>query len=178
MWSGDFVASGEESPAVVCDAGPLIHLDQLGCLDALADLGPVQVPEAVWQEVERHRPGVLGGRQLPVEPVKVESPPRADLTSLIRVYSLDAGEAQALALLQRHRAAVFLTDDAAARLAAAQLGYEVHGTIGVLIRAIRRGLRSADQVVALLEEIPRRSTLYIRPRLLAEVIELVKASQK
>ena len=44
---------------IVCDAGPLIHLDELGCLDLLADFQTVLVPEQVWQEVETHRPGAL-----------------------------------------------------------------------------------------------------------------------
>ncbi len=44
---------------VVCDAGPLIHLDELGCPDLLADFQTVFVPEQVWREVEFHRLGAL-----------------------------------------------------------------------------------------------------------------------
>lgn len=44
---------------VVADAGPLIHLDELASLDLLADFGTVMVPDAVWREVERHRPNAL-----------------------------------------------------------------------------------------------------------------------
>ena len=43
-------------PVVVADAGPLIHLDELGSLDVLADFSAVHVPKLVWQEVLRHRP--------------------------------------------------------------------------------------------------------------------------
>ena len=32
---------------VVCDAGPLIHLHELGCMDLLADFAAVLVPETV-----------------------------------------------------------------------------------------------------------------------------------
>ena len=45
----------EKSRAVltaVCDAGPLIHLDELDSLDLLADFR-VWVPNAAWQEVEK-----------------------------------------------------------------------------------------------------------------------------
>lgn len=38
---------------VVCDAGPLIHLHELGCLELLADFPTVLVPETVWREVEQ-----------------------------------------------------------------------------------------------------------------------------
>jgi predicted nucleic acid-binding protein len=51
------------------------------------------------------------------------------------------------------------------------LGYRVHGSIGILIRAIRRGQRSKDEVITTLRELPVRSTLHIRPRLLQEIIE-------
>lgn len=44
---------------VVCDAGPLIHLDELDCLDLLGDFPEVLVPEAVWREVLKHRPSAL-----------------------------------------------------------------------------------------------------------------------
>ncbi len=46
-------------PLVVCDAGPLIHLDEVGALDLLTDFADVLVPEAVWQEVKHHRPAAL-----------------------------------------------------------------------------------------------------------------------
>jgi hypothetical protein len=49
----------QKPPLVVCDAGPLIHLDELGSLDLLADFPDVLVPDAVWREVNLHRPGVL-----------------------------------------------------------------------------------------------------------------------
>jgi len=44
---------------IVCDAGPLIHLDELGCLDLLTDFRAVLVPKQVWREVEHHRPDAL-----------------------------------------------------------------------------------------------------------------------
>jgi len=44
---------------VVCNAGPLIHLDEIGLLDLLADFQKVYVPIQVWDEVERHRPASL-----------------------------------------------------------------------------------------------------------------------
>lgn len=56
--------------------------------------------------------------------------------------SLHRGEQEALALATKHEDALLLTDDTAARLAAGVLGLGVHGTIGVLIRAIRRAQRT------------------------------------
>ena len=52
---------------VICDAGPLIHLDELSALDLLSDFSAVFVPQDVWSEVERHRPAALHRVQLPIE---------------------------------------------------------------------------------------------------------------
>jgi predicted nucleic acid-binding protein len=47
------------SRIVVADAGPLIHLDELDSLDLLNDFGQIIVPDAVWREVQIHRPAAL-----------------------------------------------------------------------------------------------------------------------
>lgn len=44
---------------VVADAGPLIHLDELSALDVLSDYAEIFVPDAVWLEVQHHRPQAL-----------------------------------------------------------------------------------------------------------------------
>jgi len=36
------MAKTSPAPEVVCDAGPLIHLDELDCLDLLTDFSPQQ----------------------------------------------------------------------------------------------------------------------------------------
>lgn len=156
-----------------CDAGPLIHLDELGCLNLLRAFAAVQVPDAVWQEVRRHRPSALRRRTVKLK--RVSSLPEAtpELLELTQAFLLDAGELAALRLMQEIRDAILLTDDAAARLVAQRLQYEVHGTIGVIVRALRQQQRTKRQVLNLLRALPRRSTLFIEPRLLDWVIEQV-----
>jgi len=69
---------------------------------------------------------------------------------------------------------MFLTDDASARLVAEQMGFKVHGTIGILVRSIRRGQRKPEEVVRILRDIPLKSTLYIKPSLLEEIMLKIK----
>lgn len=69
---------------------------------------------------------------------------------------------------------MFLTDDTAARLAAQQLAISVHGTIGIVVRAIRRRLKSRNEVVSILRSLPTTSTLHVRPSLLEEIIAEVE----
>lgn len=169
------MAMSESVPGVVCDAGPLIHLDELDSLTLLADFDPVLVPEQVWTEVERHRSNIFIHPGPPLKKVPVVISTEPAFQTMVRAFSLGWGEQAALTLMQEHPEAIFLTDDAAARLAAVSWGYQVHGTIGVLLRALRRQQRSRDQVITTLQNLPALSTLHIRSGLLQEIIARVKS---
>lgn len=69
-------------------------------------------------------------------------------------------------------------DDTAARLAAKNLGVMSHGTLGILVRAIRQQTRSKAEILELLRAIPVQTTLHIRASLLADVISEVEKNQK
>lgn len=168
------MAEIDPTASVVCDAGPLIHLDELDARDLLADFRAVVIPGRVWAEVQHHRPQALTAPAANFERRVVEVSTEPPFRALVQALSLDAGEQEALSCPELSAAGVLLTDDAAARLAAELLGHRSHGTIGVLLRAIRRGQRSAREILSLLREIPSRSTLHIRPDLLQRIIDEVE----
>ena len=70
---------------------------------------------------------------------------------------------------------LLITDDTFARMAAKSLNINAHGTVGLLIRAVRQKLRTPSEVLYLLAAIPEQTTLHIRQSLLYEVIARVKA---
>ena len=96
---------------------------------------------------------------------------------LFEIAPLDLGEQAALSLMQQYPQAIFLTDDAAARLAANALGLRVHGTIGILLRAIRRQQRTRSEVLEILRNLPIQSTLHIKASLLNEIMDRLKESR-
>ena len=120
-WPGVSVERTEALAAVVCDAGSLIHLDELSSLDLLLDFAYVLVPSSVWSEVTRHRPRALAadGGHLRHVVVEGEAPPH--LTALARSLVLGPGECEAIHLAIQQPGLILLTDDAAARLAAEAL---------------------------------------------------------
>lgn len=160
---------------VVCDAGPAIHLDELGCLDLLKDFHEILLSDTICEEIDRYRPLALKRTDLPFVRRSGKAPSDDLLLTHCKVFSLDAGEMEALSLMEKNPDAIFLTDDAAARLVAVQMGYDVHGTIGVLIRSIRRGLNAPEEVLEILRDIPLRTTLYLRHSLLDEIQLKVKS---
>ncbi len=96
--------------------------------------------------------------------------------ALAQLLPLHDGEVEALRVAIERPGALLLTDDTAARLAARTLAIPVHGTIGVLVRSIRRRQRSKQAVTTILRDLPRRSTLHVKPELLLHVIQTVEQS--
>jgi len=76
--------------------------------------------------------------------------------------------------MERNSQALFLTDDASARMVAEQMGFKVHGTIGIIIRSIRRGQTEVEEVLDILQKIPSKSTLYMKASLLDEIIQKIR----
>lgn len=132
------------------------------------------MPNAVWREVGAHRPAALAS---PVLEHRHAQPVDPRVVTLALTFTLHQGEREALALLASQREALFITDDTAARLAAQTITHRVHGTVGLVIRALRRGQRNRDEVIRLLQAIPERTTLYIKPALLEEVISRVESDR-
>ncbi len=155
---------------VVCDAGPIIHLDEVGCLELLADFSEVLVPDAVWDEVEHHRPTALTSPVVMLSRTSSGSALTSELQATSRLFALHAGELQALQLAAEKKADLLLTDDTAARLAARNLSIPVHGTIGILLRSIRRRQRPISEVIELLRLLPTMSTLHFKQSLLDEIL--------
>lgn len=168
---------GKSSTVVIADAGPIIHLDELACIDILFDFGSVIVPEAVWLEIQCHRPQVLDSADtlLIRQRTRQFSPL---VNALAPLYSLHAGEQEALHLCMEFSNSLLLTDDTAARQASKSLGVSAHGTLGLLVRAIRQHTRSKFDVLELLRSIPTKTSLHIRPSLLAEVIKQIELDTK
>ena len=154
----------------VLDAGPLIHLDELGQLNLLDDFKALLVPQAVLEEAATHRPGInpysLSNLEIIVEP----PPLSADLLKLADQLALHAGERAALAVLKARDGQFLLSDDAAARTVAQAVGFQTHGTIGLILRSHRRGQISKTEMLRLLRGLPEQTTLHIRKSLLAAIV--------
>jgi predicted nucleic acid-binding protein len=158
----------------VCDAGPIIHLDELNSLDLISDFHPLIIPKSVQLEIAKHRQNALRHPKIVFKVMNIISPPEPRLLILSKALSLDKGELECLSLIQENPHAFFLTDDAAARLSGEELGYKVHGTIGIILRAIRKKMRTPKDVVELLNRIPKETTLFLRPALLENIIQKVE----
>ncbi len=168
------MGKNDSETCVVCDAGPIIHLRELGSLHVLSDFKLVAVTHGVQAEVRQHCSIDFEALTVTWSFMSPRFPLPPEAKTLCDMFSLDKGEREAISIMRARSAPMFLTDDAAARLVVDRLGYEVHGTIGVLIRAARRELLMPCEVITKLDNIPCESTLHIKKSLLDEAISKVR----
>lgn len=164
---------------VVVDAGPFIHLDQIGHLNLLQHLPALLVPTSVMSELgadarRRHVRVVAAWPHLQV--LTVRRPLRHSIRQLAHRLALHRGELDCLALACDHRPATFLTDDLAARTAAQRLGLDVHGTVGLIAYGVRRHWLSVEAACSALERLYHESSLFITYAIIEDAIRRLKAS--
>jgi len=88
--------------------------------------------------------------------------------------NLDLGEASAIILSIQEKADCFLTDDLDARNVALKYNLEVHGTVGVILRAFREKIINKKVAIEKIKELHTNSSLFITEDLINEVIGAVE----
>jgi predicted nucleic acid-binding protein len=134
----------------VANASPIIVLAKAGHLELLQELpGELVLPEAVVAEVlagpesDPARQALQGGWGLRQAPAAVPSE--------LLEWGLGPGETAVLALARERSPCTAILDDAAARTCAKAFGVPLLGTLGVVLRAKKRGLipQAADLLKAI-----------------------------
>jgi len=153
---------------VVSDTGPLLHLHQVGAEHLLAHLGHVQVPPAVWRELQRLAPGFTVNRMPEwLSESQLSASASLQARQWVSARILHAGEAEALACAWEIQAAMFLTDDTAARTLGESLGIQVRGSLGVILHAAACGHLDQTTCLQLLDGLEKRSTLWMSAKVKA-----------
>jgi predicted nucleic acid-binding protein len=150
--------------AAVTDAGPLIHLAEIDSLALLDAFDTLLVPETVREEVEAGgMPDALSDRSCEV----VAAAGAAGVPA-----ELDAGERAAIAVAD-DRGAILLTDDLAARDAAAEMGIEAHGSIGVIALGCSRDLLTESEAESRMRALQRETSLFVTDAVVERGIEML-----
>ncbi|RJP53580.1 MAG: hypothetical protein C4586_01150 [Anaerolineaceae bacterium] len=151
---------------IVCDTGPLLHLNEAGAIHLLALAGEVLIPTLVVVEFEANAQGWRPPQWVKV--VGLDKPAQQKAERRVKADEIDAGEAEAIELALQEHADWLLTDDAKARQFAESAGLEVHGSIGILLWGIVEG-HIADKTAAihLLDNLSN-SSLWMSERVLRE----------
>jgi len=142
----------------VVNASPLILLGKIGRVSLLKALSDeLLLPETVVSEV-----GIRSGGERVLEELVslagVEVTPSRGVPPEVEAWDLGPGESQVLTLALLRQDSRAVLDDLEARRCAQSLGVAVIGTLGVVLRAKRRGVIASGR--GLIEEL-RRAGMYV-----------------
>lgn len=120
---------------VVSNSTPIIALARIGRLHILHDLfTTISIPDAVFTEVSADVKKRSGSSEvLKSHWIQTMVVTRSDIINFLSV-SVDAGEAEAIALARETKADLLLIDDKEGRKIAESIGVAITGTVGLLLR--------------------------------------------
>jgi predicted nucleic acid-binding protein len=169
------VGAGNLNGAVT-DAGPIIHLYEIGRLSLLGIFDALHIPEAVWREtVGLGR--VPGGDLQSLGTVRRQVLLPADVAQFVLdngLEDLHEGERECLCLCGQTAVSTLLTDDLAVREASKGLGITPVGSLGIVARCYRLGRLSLPDAERSLWDLYDVSTLFVTPVLIDLVIQQLR----
>lgn len=165
----------EQLNLAVADAGPLIHLAEIGCLSLLSIFDHLHIPEAVWFEtVGLGR--VFEHELMEKAHVQRHSLDRLTLNQFIEdngLSFLQDGEKEGLFLCQQVNASIILTDDLAVRKVSKSLQLIPVGSLGIIVKAYRQKLISYEDAEHYIEALYDVSSLYVTRAIVELAVEQI-----
>ena len=126
---------------VVVNSSPIIALCSIGKLGLLKDLyGIIMIPQAVFSEVCTKSDSVAkNDLEMSLDWINVV-PIKSEMTKAFYKSQLHDGEVEVMILGKEMNAGLIIIDDKNAKKHAKYLGFNVAGTLGVLVAAKKAGL--------------------------------------
>ncbi len=97
---------------------------------------------------------------------------------LIKEHYLDIGEAEAISLLKQENIQYFFTDDWYARDVAKEFKLQVHGTLGIVIRAYREGMINKSTAYKIMDNLYKDSSLFITSKIINKGKSMLEKFEK
>ena len=161
---------------VISDTGPLIHLSEIDLIKALDAFKEIYIPEDVNNELKRNRIDKNVFNNVKIANLGPKFKDVAEI--MVNKFSLDLGEAQAIALSLQEKADYFLTDDLGARTVANAHNIEAHGTVGIILRAFREKIINKKLALEKINELYTSSSLFITRDLIDQIIKSINEFKK
>ena len=162
------------------DAGPLIHLAEIGCIRFLNGFDTLHVPGAVWREtVAQNR--VSRSDLSNLQNIQRYTVAQSEVEQFVKennLSGLHAGEQECFHVCLSKRISILLTDDMAVRDAAKRFHIVPVGSLGIVVSAFKREeitLEEAERYIAELHDI---SSLFVTRAIAELAIEHLRSAAK
>jgi predicted nucleic acid-binding protein len=154
----------------VSNTGPIIHLTEINLIKAFDIFSQIIIPEEVEKELKNNQ--IVISRKIKIRRLLPDFKDRVKI--LTNQENLDLGEAFAIVLAMQENADYFLTDDLDARNVAVKYNLEVHGTIGIILRAFKNKIIDKKTAIEKVNDLYSKSSLFITRDLIQQVINAIE----
>lgn len=154
----------------VADAGPLIHLHEVGQTDLLNLFKILCIPGAVWAESTDK----INSPPLNLNNIRHHILATSDVDHFIQTHSLSnlhVGERESLCLCNQLDIPLLLTDDLAVREAARRLCVRPVGSLGIVVRGHKEGVLTYSEAEKSLIALYEESSLFVTQTIVEIAIE-------
>jgi len=171
---------GASQLEAIADAGPLIHLTEIGRLSLLSIFTQIHIPNAVWSEtVSQGRVPADDLHELQnITRYALSQQAVADFILDNNLAHLHSGECECLYLCQQINIFTLLTDDLSAREAAKKLNRQPVGSLGIIVKAYKMGRLSLPLAEQYLHELYMTSTLFVTKAIVNIAIQQLHQQSK
>jgi len=154
----------------VSDTGPIIHLSEINLIKVFDIFSIVVIPEEVERELKNCK--ILISKKIKI--LKLSPDFKDKVKIFTNQENLDLGEAFAVVLAMQEKIDYFLTDDLNARNVAIKYNIQVHGTIGIILRAFRERIIDKKTAIEKVNELYTKSSLFITKDLVDSVLMAIE----
>ena len=157
---------------VVSDADVIIHLSKLEKLSILQSLyTEVAIPEYIKLEITcKNNPDIQKALNSFLKVFRIS---KAKADNIAQRHGIHVGEAHVKTLGEELKAHLFLSNERKVRKAAKEEGFDVVGTVGVILKAVKKKIIEIPEANSLLEKM-KSSDFRIHPDILQKAIFLLK----
>lgn len=156
----------------IFDAGPLIHLSQIDALDALSLVDKAIIPHGVFEEIKFESQRTQLKKSIKIVNLSKDSNDMSKILS--EKYSLGLGESQSIALAKQENVKLIFTDDLDARTVAKSFGFDVHGTIGLVLKSYKEKFLTRKRAISIVTDLDEKSTLFLTSDLVECILKEIK----
>lgn len=164
----------------VVDAGPLIHLSEIGCLHFLNRFEGLHLPDAV--RLETVGQGRVSETDMSVlNNIQGHTISAPELEQFIRKKNLSAlhtGDQECLFVCLEQRIPILLTDDMALRTAARRFNITPVGSLGVVVATFKGGEVSLEEAERYIADLYDVSSLFVTRAIAELAIEQLRLLAK
>jgi len=158
----------------VSDTGPIMHLSEINLINSFDIFSELIIPEEVERELKNSKTLIFKKIKI----LKLSPDFKDKVKILTNQENLDLGEAFAIVLAMQEKTDYFLTDDLDARNVAIKYNLQVHGTIGIMLRAFREKIIDKKTAIEKLNELYAKSSLFITKDLVHSILRAVEEFKK